>query len=84
MIANAVFSFHAPQQVGYSCGCLVIWSCLKELYARGHKDLIDHVVLMGAPISCGDEATQEWQNCLSVVSGRCINCYTDEDWVLGI
>ncbi|KAJ8662910.1 hypothetical protein O0I10_001086 [Lichtheimia ornata] len=66
--------------VGYSCGCLVIWHCLKELYARDKKGLVDHVVLMGAPIA-GDD-TQGWRECASVVSGRFINCFTDKDWVL--
>ena len=36
---------------------------------------------MGAPIS--GEDTQLWKDYLSVVSGRCINCFTDKDWVLG-
>lgn len=36
---------------------------------------------MGAPIS--GEDTQAWRECVSVVSGRVINCYTEKDWVLG-
>lgn len=59
----------------------MIWHCLKELYARDKKGLVDHVVLMGAPLD-GDD-TQGWRECASVVSGRFINCFTDKDWVLG-
>ncbi|KAI7898976.1 uncharacterized protein BX663DRAFT_545973 [Cokeromyces recurvatus] len=66
--------------IGYSCGCLVIWNCLQELYERGCHGLIDNVVMMGAPISTDE--SWEWQNALSVVSGRFINCYTSNDWVL--
>ncbi|KAI9252863.1 hypothetical protein BDA99DRAFT_548304 [Phascolomyces articulosus] len=51
-----------------------------ELYERKKFGLIDHVVFMGAPIS--GEDTQLWKDYLSVVSGRCVNCFTDKDWVL--
>ncbi|KAI8143789.1 hypothetical protein BJV82DRAFT_514289 [Fennellomyces sp. T-0311] len=51
-----------------------------ELYERKKFGLVDHVVLMGAPIS-GEDA-QAWKNNLSVVSGRCVNCFTEKDWVL--
>ncbi|KAG2197086.1 hypothetical protein INT46_003154 [Mucor plumbeus] len=66
--------------VAYSCGCLVIWSCLQELNERGKHGLVDNVVMMGAPIST--EETWEWRNAANVVSGRFINCYTPNDWVL--
>lgn len=35
---------------------------------------------MGAPIST--EETVEWRNASNVVSGRFVNCYTPNDWVL--
>lgn len=35
---------------------------------------------MGAPISTDD--TSEWHKAASVVSGRFVNCYTPNDWVL--
>lgn len=66
--------------MAYSCGCLVIWSCLQELNERGKHGLVDNVVMMGAPIST--EETWEWRNAANVVSGRFINCYTPNDWVL--
>ncbi|KAI8876389.1 DUF726-domain-containing protein [Backusella circina FSU 941] len=66
--------------VGYSCGCLVIWHCLLELQKRGCLGIVDNVVMMGAPISL--ENMDEWNDVMSVVSGRFINCYTSKDWVL--
>ncbi|CEP13103.1 hypothetical protein [Parasitella parasitica] len=66
--------------VAYSCGCLVVWNCLQELNERGKHGLVDNVVLMGAPIST--EETWEWRNAANVVSGRFVNCYTPNDWVL--
>ncbi|KAI8375199.1 hypothetical protein BD560DRAFT_488819 [Blakeslea trispora] len=66
--------------VAYSCGSLVVWHCLLELNKRGLHGLVDNVVIMGAPISI--EETQEWQDALSVVSGRFVNCYSESDWVL--
>ncbi|KAI9470794.1 MAG: hypothetical protein EXX96DRAFT_490189 [Benjaminiella poitrasii] len=51
-----------------------------ELNERGCHGLVDNVVMMGAPIST--EETWEWNNALNVVSGRFVNCYTPNDWVL--
>ncbi|KAI8328991.1 hypothetical protein BC941DRAFT_363196 [Chlamydoabsidia padenii] len=42
--------------------------------------VIDHVILMGAPIPSED--AELWGNVKSVVSGRFVNCYTEDDWVL--
>ncbi|EIE77134.1 hypothetical protein RO3G_01838 [Rhizopus delemar RA 99-880] len=51
-----------------------------ELHKRGCVGLVDHVVLMGAPIS--SENIEEWNQVQSVVSGEFVNCYTSNDWVL--
>ncbi|KAL0080658.1 hypothetical protein J3Q64DRAFT_1705489 [Phycomyces blakesleeanus] len=66
--------------IGYSCGTIVIWHCLKELFDRGCEGIVDNVVLMGAPISCHEQQT--WNEIVSTVSGRFVNCYTSKDWVL--
>jgi hypothetical protein len=68
------------RKVAYSCGCLVIWHCLLELNERGLDGIVDNVVMMGAPIST--EETYEWRRAAKVVSGRFVNCYTPNDWVL--
>lgn len=67
--------------MGYSCGSLVIWQCLQELHRRKIHGVVGHVVLMGAPIPSDD--SEVWGNVKSVVSGRFVNCYTADDWVLG-
>lgn len=67
-------------KVAYSCGCLVVWHCLLELNERGLNGIVDNVVMMGAPISTED--THKWRKVTRVVSGRFINCYTPNDWVL--
>jgi hypothetical protein len=36
--------------------------------------------MLGAPISLED--MDEWNDALSAVSGRFVNCYTSKDWVL--
>ncbi|KAI8394237.1 uncharacterized protein BYT42DRAFT_609968 [Radiomyces spectabilis] len=53
-----------------------------ELHRRGCHGIVDHVVLMGAPISVED--LSEWQHAISVTSGRFVNCYTSKDWVLAL
>ncbi|KAI8064223.1 hypothetical protein BC940DRAFT_321322 [Gongronella butleri] len=66
--------------IGYSCGSLVIWHCLLELERRGLPGLVHHVVLLGAPVASDD--LEAWAKARSVVAGRFINGYTDDDWVL--
>ncbi|KAI8081713.1 uncharacterized protein BX664DRAFT_361834 [Halteromyces radiatus] len=66
--------------IGYSCGSLVIWQCLQELHRRKIYGAIDHVVLLGSPIPSDD--INMWRNAMKVVSGRFINGFTTEDWVL--
>ncbi|KAG0166715.1 hypothetical protein DFQ30_006861 [Apophysomyces sp. BC1015] len=53
---------------------------VQELARRNCQGIVDHVVLMGAPIS--GQNLESWREVLSTVSGRFINCYTDKDWVL--
>ncbi|CAO3642179.1 unnamed protein product [Cunninghamella blakesleeana] len=66
--------------IAYSCGCLVIWECLLELQKRKIYGAIDNVVLLGAPIP--SDEYEDWNKALSVVSGRFVNAYTPDDWVL--
>ncbi|CAO3637654.1 unnamed protein product [Cunninghamella echinulata] len=66
--------------IAYSCGCLVIWECLLELQRRKVYGAIDNVILLGAPIP--SDEYENWHNALSVVSGRFVNGYTPDDWVL--
>ena len=65
--------------VGYSLGGRVIYSCLLALAERKAFGLIDSVVVMGAPMP--SDAT-DWRTLRSVVSGRFVNVYSENDYML--
>lgn len=66
--------------VGFSLGSRLIYSCLIELANRGGFGLIDNVILLGNPVTVKyDQITLA----RSVVSGRFVNGYTRNDWILG-
>lgn len=66
--------------IGFSLGARVIYSCLLSLAERKAFGLVETVVLMGAPVP---SATETWALMRAVVSGRLVNAYASEDWVLG-
>ncbi|GEQ67153.1 hypothetical protein JCM33374_g816 [Metschnikowia sp. JCM 33374] len=66
--------------VGFSLGSRLIYSCLIELANRGGFGLIDNVIILGNPATVKyDQITLA----RSVVSGRFINGYSRNDWILG-
>ncbi|KAK2392607.1 hypothetical protein P8452_29485 [Trifolium repens] len=69
--------------VGFSLGARVIFKCLEFLAdSKGdNAGLVERVVLLGAPISIGDE---NWEVARKMVAGRFINAYSTNDWTLGI
>ncbi|EMD96013.1 hypothetical protein COCC4DRAFT_184077 [Bipolaris maydis ATCC 48331] len=66
--------------VGYSLGARLIFSCLQKLADRKAFGLIENVVLVGAP--CPSDA-EDWRRIRSVVSGRCVNVFSKNDYILG-
>lgn len=66
--------------IAFSVGTLVITECLKELAHRKQNGIVDNVILLGAPVSGANP--EVWQKMCSVVSGRFVNCYSPNDWVL--
>lgn len=66
--------------VGYSLGARVIYTCLLELANQNAFGLVESVVLMGAPAP-SDSAT--WRRVRSVVAGRLVNIYSEDDFTLG-
>ncbi|KAK4192681.1 hypothetical protein QBC35DRAFT_483027 [Podospora australis] len=66
--------------VGYSLGSRVIFSCLKELAKKGAFGLVQNVYLFGSPVVV---KTDEYLRVRSVVSGRFVNGYNRNDWILG-
>ena len=67
--------------VGFSLGARVIFSCLRELANRGAYGLIQNVYLFGSPIV---NSKDEYLRARTVVSGRFVNGYASNDWILGM
>lgn len=65
--------------VGYSLGARVIFSCLQTLAQRKAFGLVESVVLIGAPTP---STSSEWRMMRSVVSGRLVNVYSTNDYIL--
>lgn len=66
--------------LGFSLGARVIFSCLKELAEKGAHGLVQNVYLFGSPVVANKD---EYLKARSVVSGRFVNGYSTNDWILG-
>jgi pimeloyl-ACP methyl ester carboxylesterase len=66
--------------VGFSLGSRVIFSCLRELASRGGLGLVQNVYLFGCPVVAKKE---EFLRARSIISGRFVNGYATNDWILG-
>lgn len=66
--------------LGFSLGSRVIFSCLKELAKKGAYGLVQNVYLFGSPIVANKD---DYLKARSVVSGRFVNGYASNDWILG-
>ncbi|KAI3699384.1 hypothetical protein L2E82_43656 [Cichorium intybus] len=67
--------------VGFSLGARAIFKCLQSLAETDHVGVVERVVLLGAPVAIKDE---NWEAVRRVVSGRLINGYSTNDWMLGV
>jgi hypothetical protein len=65
--------------VGYSLGSRVIYSCLKSLAERKAFGLVESVVFIGSPVPSN---SNNWRAMRSVVSGKVINVYSENDYIL--
>jgi hypothetical protein len=65
--------------IGYSLGARVIYTCLQKLAERKAFGLVESVVLIGAP---APSTSAEWRAVRAVVSGRVINVYSTNDYIL--
>lgn len=65
--------------VGHSMGARLLVYCLCELYDMGELHVVDDVVLLGTPVTT---EPSKWQKVRSVASGRVINGFLGNDWVL--
>lgn len=66
--------------VGFSLGSRVIFAALRELANKGAFGLVQNVYLFGSPIVANKD---EYIRARSVVSGRFVNGYASNDWILG-
>ena len=66
--------------VGFSLGARVLFTCLKELSSRGAYGLVQNVYLFGSPLVASKD---EYLRARSVISGRFVNGYASNDWILG-
>ncbi|EIE79619.1 hypothetical protein RO3G_04324 [Rhizopus delemar RA 99-880] len=66
--------------VGFSLGARTIFYCLLELARMKAYGLVENVVLFGTPVSA---SKTQWKECTTVVSGRFVNGYATNDWLLG-
>lgn len=68
--------------IGFSLGARIIFRCLEELSKKEESaSIVERVVFLGAPIPL---ETEQWQTARKMVAGRFINCYSTNDWILGI
>lgn len=65
--------------IGYSLGSRLIFSCLQSLARRGAYGLVESVILMGSPTPSDSEY---WRRVRSVVHGRVVNVFSENDSVL--
>jgi len=66
--------------IGYSLGARVIYTCLKTLADRKAFGLVESIVLLGAPTP---SSAADWRMIRSVVTGRVVNVYSKNDYILG-
>ncbi|KAG1054799.1 hypothetical protein G6F43_003211 [Rhizopus delemar] len=66
--------------VGFSLGARTIFYCLLELARMKAFGLVENVILFGTPVSASEA---QWKECTTVVSGRFVNGYATNDWLLG-
>ena len=65
--------------IGFSLGARVIFYALVELAKQKAFGIVQDVFLLGATLS---SSLGTWCEVRSVVSGRLVNCYARNDWVL--
>lgn len=84
ILADSLIDRHLGQRpitlLGFSLGSRLIFSCLKELSRRGAYGLVQNVYLFGSPVVAKRD---DYLRARSVVSGRFLNGYASNDWILG-
>ena len=79
-IMNKVQGERGITLIGYSLGARTIYTCLMCLAEKRAFGLIENVVLMGTPAPSDPRV---WCTLKSVVAGRLVNVYSENDFILG-
>lgn len=66
--------------VGFSLGARVIFYTLVALAKAKAFGIVQEAYLMGATVTA---SRKTWREVRGVVSGRMVNCYARNDWILG-
>lgn len=66
--------------IGYSLGARAIYVCLQTLAKRRAFNLVENAILIGAPTPSD---TSDWRVLRAAVSGRLVNVYSTNDYILG-
>eukprot|EP00835_Amoeboradix_gromovi_P006233 NODE_697_length_5080_cov_0.072877.p1 type:complete len:831 gc:universal NODE_697_length_5080_cov_0.072877:296-2788(+) len=66
--------------IGYSLGARVIYFCLEELHRNHAFGIVENVYMVGCPVTANKS---QWEIVSTVVSGRFVNGYARNDWILG-
>ncbi|KAK3343804.1 hypothetical protein B0T25DRAFT_308100 [Lasiosphaeria hispida] len=80
VIMNKAHGDRGVSLIGYSLGARVIYACLMILAERRAFGLVENVVMMGTPAPSDADV---WCAMKSIVSGRLVNVYSQNDYILG-
>ncbi|KAJ3389657.1 Transmembrane and coiled-coil domain-containing protein 4 [Lobulomyces angularis] len=90
VIAKNVHGARPVVLIGYSMGARVIWYCCRELAKFGVFGSVESIYLIGAPVLYQKSNLREdqiglqgWKDLRKVCSGRIVNAYSINDWLLG-
>ncbi|KAB5585358.1 hypothetical protein GE09DRAFT_1233748 [Coniochaeta sp. 2T2.1] len=79
-IINKVQGERGITLIGYSLGARTIYTCLMCLAEKRAFGLVENVVMMGTPAPSDPRV---WCTLKSVVAGRLVNVYSENDFILG-
>lgn len=67
--------------LAYSLGSRLVHQALLKLAEKRAFNIVENVIFIGSPLPAQNSTS--WRAIRSVVSGRVVNCYAQDDWVLG-
>ncbi len=79
-IVNKVHGERGLSLLGYGLGARVIYTCLMSLSERRFFGQVENVIMMGTP---APSSRCVWTALRSVVTGRLINVFSENDLILG-